>query len=152
MVKYEQDGQAKSFREFVAVIQDDVNGLQLTGQGGIISTSEVPGGQRGFGSEVSLAPRVVQVTGEDAVLFANPADKVMYYYREGMAAPMGNFTNYGRQPRAAMGGPQHAPHHRHSPPRALPQASGRTLGGVPLSEHPRRKHTPISIGVFMTLF
>jgi len=79
VVKYEQDGQAKSFREFVAVIQDDVNGLQLTGQGGIISTSEVPGGQRGFGSEVSLAPRVVQVTGEDAVLFANPVDKVMYY-------------------------------------------------------------------------
>ncbi|HEY6138725.1 MAG TPA: hypothetical protein VI670_13275, partial [Thermoanaerobaculia bacterium] len=71
-------------------------------KGGIISTSEVPGGQRGFGSEPSLAPRVVQVTGEDAVLFANPADKVMYYYREGMAAPMGNFTNYGRQPRAAM--------------------------------------------------
>jgi hypothetical protein len=67
-----------------------------------VSVAEVPGGQRGFGAETSLAPRVVQVTGEDAVLFANGPDKVIYYYREGMAAPMGNFTNYGHQPRSAM--------------------------------------------------
>ena len=33
---------------------------------------------------------------------ANPADKTIYYYKEGMAAPMGNFSNYDREPRAAL--------------------------------------------------
>jgi len=36
------------------------------------------------------------------VLVANPMDKSVYYYKEGMAAPMGNFSNYGRQPRALL--------------------------------------------------
>jgi len=36
------------------------------------------------------------------VLVANPADKAIYYYQEGMAAPMGNFSNYGREPRATL--------------------------------------------------
>jgi len=74
----------------------------LGGKGAPVSVAEVPGGQRGFGAGEALAPRVVQVASEEAVLFANSADKVIYYYKEGMAAPMGNFTNYGRQPRAAM--------------------------------------------------
>ena len=34
------------------------------------------------------------------MLLTNPADKMIYYYSEGMAAPMGNFQNYGRVPRA----------------------------------------------------
>ncbi len=33
---------------------------------------------------------------------ANPVDKVLYYYSEGMAAPMGNFQNYRREPLAVM--------------------------------------------------
>ena len=74
----------------------------LGAKGAPVSVAEVPGGQRAFGAEPSLAPRVVQVSGEEAVLFANGPDKVIYYYKEGMAAPMGNFTNYGRAPRAAM--------------------------------------------------
>jgi hypothetical protein len=36
------------------------------------------------------------------VLVANPADKTIYYYKEGMAAPMGSFQNYGRLPRAVL--------------------------------------------------
>jgi hypothetical protein len=36
------------------------------------------------------------------VLVANPADKIIYYYAEGMAAPMGSFSNYKREPRAVM--------------------------------------------------
>jgi hypothetical protein len=36
------------------------------------------------------------------VLVANPEDKVIYYYREGMAAPMGHFQNYSRRPRAVL--------------------------------------------------
>jgi hypothetical protein len=34
------------------------------------------------------------------MLLANAADKMIYYYSEGMAAPMGNFQNYRRIPRA----------------------------------------------------
>ncbi|NOU14263.1 MAG: hypothetical protein HOO92_09950, partial [Methylococcaceae bacterium] len=33
---------------------------------------------------------------------ANPTDKTVYYYMEGMAAPMGNFENQGMKPMAAM--------------------------------------------------
>jgi hypothetical protein len=34
------------------------------------------------------------------VLVANPLDRTIYFYKEGMAAPMGQFKNYSRQPRA----------------------------------------------------
>jgi hypothetical protein len=37
-----------------------------------------------------------------SVLVANPADKMIYYYMEGMSAPMGNFQNYRRDPRAIL--------------------------------------------------
>jgi hypothetical protein len=36
------------------------------------------------------------------VLVANPADKMIYFYTEGMAAPMGSFTNYKRDPKALL--------------------------------------------------
>jgi hypothetical protein len=36
----------------------------------------------------------------NAVIVANPVDRVLYYYTEGMAAPMGNFQNYRREPLA----------------------------------------------------
>jgi hypothetical protein len=38
----------------------------------------------------------------NSVVLANPADGVIYYYSEGMAAPMGSFQNYRREPRAVM--------------------------------------------------
>ena len=37
-----------------------------------------------------------------SVLVANPADKMIYYYQEGMSAPMGSFQNYKRDPRAVL--------------------------------------------------
>ncbi len=40
-------------------------------------------------------------TGEyGAVMAANPADKMVYYYMEGMIAPMGSYSTYGRVPKA----------------------------------------------------
>jgi YVTN family beta-propeller protein len=39
---------------------------------------------------------------ENSVLIANPADKMIYYYREGMGAPMGSYRNEGRTPRAVL--------------------------------------------------
>lgn len=69
-----------------------------------VAVVDFPGGQHPFGnvSRPSPADTIVQAPGENAVLVGNPADKAIYYYREGMAAPMGNFSNYGREPRAVL--------------------------------------------------
>ncbi|HSS50895.1 MAG TPA: hypothetical protein VLX28_18295, partial [Thermoanaerobaculia bacterium] len=65
---------------------------------------DFPGGQRppAEGTRPSLADSIVQVPGGNAVLVANPADRAVYFYKEGMAAPMGHFENYGHEPRALM--------------------------------------------------
>lgn len=36
----------------------------------------------------------------DVILVANPVDKTIYYYMQGMVSPMGSFQNYGSVPRA----------------------------------------------------
>ncbi len=78
--------------------------VEIGEEGGVVPVVDFPGGQSAFGGTVrpSRAPGIVQAPGEVAVLVANPADKVIYYYKEGMAAPMGGFHNYGRKPRAVM--------------------------------------------------
>ncbi|HVF22825.1 MAG TPA: cytochrome D1 domain-containing protein, partial [Pyrinomonadaceae bacterium] len=48
----------------------------------------------------SLADIMVPAPEGSSVLLANPADGIIYYYSEGMAAPMGSFQNYRRKPRA----------------------------------------------------
>ncbi|MFZ1005273.1 MAG: YncE family protein [Candidatus Sulfotelmatobacter sp.] len=65
---------------------------------------DVTGGQLPFsqGSRSTPADSIVRVPGSNAVLMANPADRAVYYYQEGMAAPMGQFQNYGHEPRAVM--------------------------------------------------
>ena len=43
----------------------------------------------------------ISPTGEyGAMVATNPADRMVYYYLEGMIAPMGSFSAYGRVPRA----------------------------------------------------
>jgi YVTN family beta-propeller protein len=63
-----------------------------------------PAGQRAPAESrsTSIAPSIVPAPEEGAVLVANPADKMIYYYTEGMAAPMGSFQNYKRDPRALL--------------------------------------------------
>ena len=51
---------------------------------------------------VSFAAAIVPAPEPKAVLVANPADKLVYYFMEGMAAPMGNFSASKRTPKAAM--------------------------------------------------
>jgi hypothetical protein len=62
------------------------------------------GGQAppGKGRYPSLASAIVQAPGMSAVLVANEQDKAVYYYEEGMAAAKGEFSNYGRLPRAVL--------------------------------------------------
>jgi YVTN family beta-propeller protein len=50
----------------------------------------------------SLADAIVAAPEEGAVLVANPADKMIYFYTEGMGAPMGSFQNYRRDPNAIL--------------------------------------------------
>jgi len=69
-----------------------------------VDVTEFPGGQvaPGQGSTPVRADSIVLAPEGNAVIVANPVDKVLYYYTEGMAAPMGNFQNYRREPLAAM--------------------------------------------------
>jgi YVTN family beta-propeller protein len=73
-----------------------------------LSLETAPGLQRvGFGNNppggypYPATADAISPTGEwTAVVTANPVDKTVYYYMEGMVAPMGSYTTYGRVPRA----------------------------------------------------
>ena len=67
--------------------------------------AKFPGGQtvpEQSRTAASIADVIVPAPEGNSVLVANPADGVIYYYSEGMAAPMGSFQNYRREPRAVM--------------------------------------------------
>ena len=74
------------------------------GQSDSLAVSEFPGGQTapGLAGASARGAAIVPAPEGGAVLVANPADKTIYYYSEGMAAPMGSFKNYGRQPKAVL--------------------------------------------------
>ena len=77
---------------------------EVGNEGKPVPVVDFPGGQNPLGktSKPSLADSIVPAAEDSAVLVANPADQTIYYYQEGMAAPMGNFSNYGREPRAVL--------------------------------------------------
>ncbi|MEE8350347.1 MAG: cytochrome D1 [Acidobacteriota bacterium] len=77
---------------------------QVGQEGQPVPLVDFTGGQVPFGrvSRPSPADGIVQAPGATAVLVANPVDRAIYFYKEGMAAPMGQFQNYGRQPRAVL--------------------------------------------------
>jgi YVTN family beta-propeller protein len=79
--------------------------LKTVGEAGRpVPVVDFPGGQHPPGRLPRATPAagIVQAPGATAVLVANPEDKAIYYYKEGMAAPMGHFQNYGKQPRAVL--------------------------------------------------
>lgn len=47
---------------------------------------------------LGVAPMIVPAPEGNAVLIANAPDQTIYYYAEGMMAPMGTFSNYKRAP------------------------------------------------------
>ncbi|HEX6100043.1 MAG TPA: hypothetical protein VF432_27270 [Thermoanaerobaculia bacterium] len=61
--------------------------------------SRFPGGQTApeYASGPAIPAAIVPAPEEGTVLVSNPADKTVYYYSEGMAAPMGSFQNYRRE-------------------------------------------------------
>jgi len=78
--------------------------ISLASLGKDAAVTRFPGGQRAPGESraTSIAAAIVPAPDEGSVLVANPADKTIYYYTEGMAAPMGSFQNYKRDPRALL--------------------------------------------------
>jgi len=89
-----------SGNEFVTMI----NIAELEKGGQQVSVNRFPAGQKSpqESAFTSLADAIVPAPEGGAVLVANPADKIIYYYSEGMAAPMGSFQNYRRDPRAVL--------------------------------------------------
>jgi YVTN family beta-propeller protein len=81
-----------------------VNMIKLADLGKEAALSRFPAGQKApkESGTTSLASAIVPAPEEGAVLVANPADKMIYYYTEGMAAPMGSFQNYRRIPKALL--------------------------------------------------
>lgn len=69
-----------------------------------LSVADFSGGRHSPGEMTLSSPAdsIVQASGENAVLVANPGDRSVYFYMEGAAAPMGNFSDYGHEPRAVL--------------------------------------------------
>ncbi|MGB9180564.1 MAG: cytochrome D1 domain-containing protein [Pyrinomonadaceae bacterium] len=69
-----------------------------------VSVNRFPAGQKAPQASpyTSAADAMIVTPDAGAVLVANPADQMIYYYMEGMAAPMGTFQNYRRDPRALL--------------------------------------------------
>ena len=83
----------------------EVSMIRLSTLSGQPDIAKFPGGQNAPADapvEPSVADVIVPAPEGNSVLVANPADRVIYYYSEGMAAPMGSFQNYRRNPRALM--------------------------------------------------
>jgi YVTN family beta-propeller protein len=78
--------------------------INLGSLGKEAAVTRFPAGQHAPGEShaTSIAAAIVPAPEDNSVLVANPADKMIYYYTEGMAAPMGSFQNYKRDPRALL--------------------------------------------------
>jgi YVTN family beta-propeller protein len=86
-----------------ALGSEQVSAIRLATVGAQLDVIKFPGGQNAPGkspASVTSADAFVPAPEPGAMLLANAADKMIYYYSEGMAAPMGNFQNYRRTPRA----------------------------------------------------
>jgi YVTN family beta-propeller protein len=73
-------------------------------EGKRIPLVDFPGGQNPPGrlSRPCWATSMIQAPGASAMLVSNCADQAVYYYKEGMAAPMGTFKTYSCEPLAVM--------------------------------------------------
>jgi YVTN family beta-propeller protein len=78
--------------------------LSAVAKGEPADISRFPGGQKppGLSSDLAFADVIVPAPEPNSVLVANPADQAIYYYMEGMLAPMGSFNNYRREPKAVL--------------------------------------------------
>jgi hypothetical protein len=95
-----------SFTELYAYIRaagsEEISMIRLSTveEGKEPAISRFQGGQTApeYASGPALPAAIVPAPEDGTVLVSNPADKIIYYYSEGMAAPMGSFQNYRREP------------------------------------------------------
>jgi YVTN family beta-propeller protein len=94
----------KQFAYVRSSASEFVNMIKLADLGKEAALSRFPAGQKApkESGTYSTANAIVPAPEEGSVLVANPADKMIYYYTEGMAAPMGSFQNYRRIPKALL--------------------------------------------------
>jgi YVTN family beta-propeller protein len=89
-----------------ALGSDHVVSIQLSQIEGseTIPVVRFPAGQKRPEEAASIgsADAVIPTPERDVMLIANPADKTIYYYMEGMLAPMGSFQTYGHEPRGIL--------------------------------------------------
>jgi YVTN family beta-propeller protein len=73
-------------------------------EGKPLPTVEITSGSAPFGRGAgpSLGDGIIPAPERGTILIANAGDQSIYYHREGMAAPMGTFKNFRRQPRAVL--------------------------------------------------
>jgi YVTN family beta-propeller protein len=83
----------------------EVTMIRLSTVGKELDVVKFPGGQNPSAesrTSLSVANAIVPTPEGNSVVVANTSDRQLYYYTEGMAAPMGNFQNYRRDPRAVL--------------------------------------------------
>lgn len=85
-----------------AVDMIPLGGIGKEGEG--VPVIDFPAGEYPFGKapRTTAAAGIVPAPDENAVIVANPAAKHIYYYKEGMAAPIGHFSNYGHYAQAVL--------------------------------------------------
>jgi YVTN family beta-propeller protein len=79
----------------------DLNELRL----GRFAPVDIQAGQRPASAEpkeIGVAAMIAPTPEGNAAMIANAPDRTIYYYAEGMMAPMGTFSNYKRMPHALM--------------------------------------------------
>ncbi|MCI0573440.1 MAG: YncE family protein [Myxococcaceae bacterium] len=78
--------------------------LESLAASGEVVTLDVPITQQPAteGHGVGIAAPIVALPEGGGVLVAGPADKALYFYKEGLMAPSGTHRNYGREPRAVL--------------------------------------------------
>lgn len=82
---------------------ETVSLIPLSDVGSTSHTAEFPAGQNVPGELGNLlAPPIVSSLEGNAAFVTNPADRRIYYYTEGMAAPMFSIDGYGKTPTALM--------------------------------------------------
>ncbi|HKX32025.1 MAG TPA: YncE family protein [Blastocatellia bacterium] len=72
---------------------------------GELSAVEIQAGRQAPNAEPvyqGVASMIAPTPEGNAAMIANPADRTIYYYTEGLMAPMGTFDNYKRAPLALM--------------------------------------------------
>jgi hypothetical protein len=105
------DGQpdAIAFSGRVAYVRHRANAFfdaipleQIGIEGGPLTPISVGVGRFALGAVSSpvRADAMAPVPDGDGLMIANPGDRAIYFYREGMAAPSGSLATYGREPRA----------------------------------------------------